>query len=238
VVGRASILSCLSLTAYIPDVSFASDSRGLVTDMRCATRYTGFLAGCFACLLVGCASAPIQQMSDARQALQAAEQAGAPELAPIEFKQANRHLTKAEHAMEVAEYRRARAEAEQAQGQATDARSLAVALQAAHDAVQQGKAIGAPSPDAGLFLDRALQAAKLGQTKRAHALATQARDVATAAAGKWYAGEAWSLIERLEASAARLEPGQRARLDKAKEAYERGDGKAAYDLLKPLADAP
>lgn len=39
-------------------------------------------------ILVACATAPVQEMSDARQALKAAEMAGARELAPEEFAEA------------------------------------------------------------------------------------------------------------------------------------------------------
>jgi hypothetical protein len=58
-------------------------------------------------ILAGCASAPVQQMSDARQAIAAAEQAGAARAAPAELAQAKQFLRDAELALRQHNFARA-----------------------------------------------------------------------------------------------------------------------------------
>lgn len=65
-----------------------------------------------ACWLAGCAtSPPIQEMSDARQAIAAAEQARAEELAPQTLSEARRYLTQAEERIREGNYGIARSDA-------------------------------------------------------------------------------------------------------------------------------
>ena len=59
-------------------------------------------------LVVACVSAPVQEMSDARQALQAAEQADAHEKAPESYRAARRLLEEAEQHLDAGDYRAAR----------------------------------------------------------------------------------------------------------------------------------
>ena len=77
-------------------------------------------------LLVGCATAPVQEMSDARQALLAAEEAGATEYASATLAHARAYLGRAEQALAVQEFDRAREQAELAQAAAREARELAL----------------------------------------------------------------------------------------------------------------
>jgi hypothetical protein len=202
--------------------------------MRCATRYIAFPGIALVWLVSGCASAPIQEMSDARQGLQAAEQAHAADLTPHELADAKRHVLRAEHALDVGAYRRARTEALQAQALAIRARSLAVALAGARAAVDEAKRLGVLPADAGSFLEEAMQAATRGDTDRALALAGRAQELAGSAAGDWYRSRSQQLLDSLQRSAAGMNPEQRARLEKARAAYQRGDSKAAYLLLEPL----
>ncbi len=73
----------------------------------------------------GCAGAPLQEMSDARQAVRAAERAGAGQHAPKELAEAKRLVEKARASMQQGEYRDARDDAERARERATEARRLA-----------------------------------------------------------------------------------------------------------------
>lgn len=79
-------------------------------------------------LLAGCATAPVQEMSDARQALQAAQQAGAQQSAPQEYARAKALMQSAEDQLGVGGYQTARKLAEQAKSEAQKARDEALKL--------------------------------------------------------------------------------------------------------------
>lgn len=79
-------------------------------------------------LQAGCATAPVQEMSDARQAIHAAVDAGADRLAPDDLAAARRFLEAAERKLESRSFASAR-------GDALSAKTKAVAaLQASHAA--------------------------------------------------------------------------------------------------------
>ena len=73
----------------------------------------------------GCAGAPVQEMSNARQAVRAAERAGATAAAPEVLADAKQLLKSAESYLRRGDYRSARDEAERARTRAVEARSLA-----------------------------------------------------------------------------------------------------------------
>ncbi len=73
----------------------------------------------------GCAGAPVQEMSNARQAVRAAEHAGATATAPEVMGEAKQLLKSAESHLRRGDYRTARDEAELARTKAVEARSLA-----------------------------------------------------------------------------------------------------------------
>ena len=72
-----------------------------------------------------CASAPVQEMSDARQAMYAAEVAGAAQRSPQEMLAAQRTLLQAQTSLEKGAYPEARRLAVQAREQAIRAREVA-----------------------------------------------------------------------------------------------------------------
>ena len=73
----------------------------------------------------GCASAPVQEMSDARQAIEAARAAGADRFAEDLMAEANGLLRQAEVELERGDYRSARRAALTAREQAMTAREVA-----------------------------------------------------------------------------------------------------------------
>lgn len=77
-------------------------------------------------LLFACTAAPVQEMSDARQALQAARAAGAENLAKMKFRDAKVHLEQAENMLEKGEYGQAKQNALEAKKKAIDAREQAL----------------------------------------------------------------------------------------------------------------
>ncbi len=80
----------------------------------------------------GCAGAPVQEMSNARQAVRAAERAGANATAPEVLAEARELLKNAESLLRRGDYRSARDQAELARTRAVEARSLAETANASH----------------------------------------------------------------------------------------------------------
>jgi hypothetical protein len=80
--------------------------------------------------LAGCAGAPLQEMSDARQAVRAAERAGAEKHAPEPLAEARRLVERARLSMQKGEYKEARDDAEKAREKAVEARRVAEASSA------------------------------------------------------------------------------------------------------------
>jgi len=78
-------------------------------------------------LVVACAQAPVQEMSDARQALQAAHAVAENEIDVIRLQQAERILREAESALEAGRYADARRQAEAARAEALAVRQRATA---------------------------------------------------------------------------------------------------------------
>lgn len=85
--------------------------------------------------LSACAAAPVQEMSDARQAIQAAHAAGAETLASDQFSQARTLLEQAEQELDSGHFREARRNAMAARSQAMLAREHA---EQAHPAAVEG----------------------------------------------------------------------------------------------------
>lgn len=75
--------------------------------------------------LAACAGAPVQEMSDARQAIHAAEEAGAAEHAPRLLSQARTFLASARQKVEKRAYNQARKDARNARDKAKEAREVA-----------------------------------------------------------------------------------------------------------------
>ena len=75
--------------------------------------------------VAACAGAPVQEMSDARQAIRAARAAGAAERAPDALRSAEQLLATAEHELKDGDYREARRAATAARARAGEALSAA-----------------------------------------------------------------------------------------------------------------
>jgi hypothetical protein len=78
-----------------------------------------------ASLVAGCAGMPLQEMSDARQAIRAAERAGAEKHAPQLLGEARTLVERARESMQKGDYREARDDADRARTTAMEARRLA-----------------------------------------------------------------------------------------------------------------
>jgi hypothetical protein len=80
-------------------------------------------------LLTGCAGIPVQEMSDARQALQTAAEVGAKDKASTLYSEASGLLTQAESALKLSDYGKARELADKAKEKAILARKQALSAQ-------------------------------------------------------------------------------------------------------------
>jgi hypothetical protein len=83
-------------------------------------------------LLGACAGIPVQEISDARQAVRAAEEVGADRHAPIHYERAETLLGRAERALAAGDYEKARGEATFAREEALKARERSL------ESLQQG----------------------------------------------------------------------------------------------------
>ncbi len=101
-------------------------------------RYIAVFVG-IACLM-GCSSAPVQEMSDARQAIAAAHSAGATEGSSPDFYAAEAAIARAQQHLEAQEFTRARLAALAAKRHAAAALSVAQRAEAAHAETQPAPA--------------------------------------------------------------------------------------------------
>ena len=95
-----------------------------------------FLLAALACVAACGTAPPVQEMSDARQAIMVAKQAGAKEFAAFHLRAAEAYLASAEKSLGVRAYNQARGDARQAKMKALDA------LKAVEDLAEDAAAAG------------------------------------------------------------------------------------------------
>ncbi|MCC6206752.1 MAG: DUF4398 domain-containing protein [Gammaproteobacteria bacterium] len=125
--------------------------------------------------LAACAIAPTQEMSDARQSVQAAHEAGARDYASRNLRVAVDYLEEAERELELRYFNRARHDAVVARSEALKARNVTLAIREAEGEIARtGAAEDAVQQATGLLLE-AMQAAAEGKDKKAIRLADEAK---------------------------------------------------------------
>jgi hypothetical protein len=125
--------------------------------------------------LAGCATAPMQEMSDARQSVQAAHEAGARDYASHNLRIAAEYLEEAERELELRYFSRARHDAVVARSEALKARNVTLAIREAEGEIaRSGASEDVVRQATDLLLD-AMQAAVEGKDKKAIRLADEAR---------------------------------------------------------------
>ena len=203
-------------------------------------------------LLQGCATSgpPTQEMSDARQALDAAHQVDAASHAPETLQDAQSLLSKAEEKLSEGAFEQAQHDALAAKIEATKARTMALAISEAKAALKEADAMDALSGGAVDLLQKAEAAALIDDDEAAVRLAREARqhaerDVNQALLDRTriLLGEAHALMEEARS----LRPGkevkgnpqhaQQAEMDAIEAAHRREEGKAAYAAAQHLVDA-
>jgi hypothetical protein len=129
-------------------------------------------------LLASCATAPTQEMSDARQAVRAAQEAGASSHAPTRLEKARELLNRAESDLKTADketFKQARENALAAKKEALNARQLAIAISEAKSAVAEAVAGGVLSAETQKLLQQSVAAAASGDDETAIDLARRAK---------------------------------------------------------------
>ena len=132
----------------------------------------------FIVVVAACATAPTQEMSDARQALQAAIDAGAGAHAPDALHDAEKHLNDAGQNIESGEYRDARHNAVAAKHEAIDAKEMARAIGNARKVMDEAENNGVLSDEARDLFGKAEEAAHNYNVLMAVRLANDARNQA------------------------------------------------------------
>jgi nucleoid-associated protein YgaU len=202
-------------------------------------------AGCILVLAVmaGCATAPTQEMSDARQAVQAARDVGANLHTPLAMESAEHELSQAEHELRGRNYKIARNDALSAKQGAIKARNMALAISQAKDAIAEADKLGALSQST---RDRLAQAETAAAAENEE-LAVQDAQLATQLArddvrhfneeqqravqeNQEWLDKAKPLLEEARQATARMSGLQQEALRRAEEAYRQGEGQKSYNL--------
>lgn len=138
--------------------------------------YRGLLSSLMV-LFAGCAVAPpTQEMSNARQAIEVAREAGADEFAPANLRRAEERLDMAGEEIEARAFRDARRDALSARRQAQRALEIVRALEVARQAIAEAEKVGNDASEARRLLEQAHAAARRGDDDAALRLAEQARE--------------------------------------------------------------
>lgn len=185
-------------------------------------------------LAVGCATAPTQEMSDARQAIQAARDAGAAKHAPDALGSAEQLLGSAENSIEGGNYDGAREDAVAAKMKAVSARNIALAIGAAEAALNEANKMGAEWRDSRKMLDKARAAAKAGDESSAVKIANKAKQEGEMAVAQYYLESAKQMLADAAAYKGSMDAGQMARYMEAEQALANQNGRQAYDILSGL----
>jgi uncharacterized membrane-anchored protein len=124
-------------------------------------------------IIIGCTTIPTQEMSDARQALKAANDVNAKDYAPTAWQQANKNLKQAEQYLRNNQFQQAREHAILVKQQAVNAHNMAVAINNAINVWQNLTTMGYSSPRLNRLLNQIQQAAYKNDVKTTMVLANQ-----------------------------------------------------------------
>ena len=195
-------------------------------------------------LLVGCATSgpPTQEMSDARQALDAARQVDAASHVPETLQDAQSLLSKAEEKLGEGAFKQAQHDALAAKEEATKARTMASAISEAKAALHEADSLDALSGGAMELLQQAEAAALIDDDKAVVRLAREAKQRAERDTNQALLSQVRTLLNEVHTRQPEKEAKgnpQRAQQEEIRaieEAYRREDGKAAYALARRLID--
>lgn len=212
----------------------------------CGNYLLSCLVGGAALLAAGCTTAPVQEMSDARQAIAAARDADAARRTPALLSSAEHSLQDAQLQLKNYFYTEARKRAIAAKAQAVQARREAeaqkhveqehaaqIAIVAAKRAIQDAAALEGLWRDTEGVMKSAETAMQSGDYAQAQTQAAAAEQQALLATNQAYLEKARCLINAAK-SKRHLTGSQRAIVSDAEAALRKQDGKQAYTLINRL----
>ncbi|MDM8560359.1 DUF4398 domain-containing protein [Candidatus Parabeggiatoa sp. HSG14] len=185
-------------------------------------------------IIVGCSRVPMQEMSDARQAIKAARDVEAEHYVPSFWAKAKRDLKQAQQHLEVGQFNQARSVAELAKKQAVHAYNMAFAFNHAQKIWQAITIMGYPAPEVSTLLEKAQLAAAQGNVEKTIAFARAAYIHGESALNQARLNRAKIMIDMVKARQVELSPNELVILESAKTAYHHEEGKNAYQLIKRL----
>lgn len=195
------------------------------------------LLGLIGGLLAGCATAPNQELSDTRQAIQAAQDAGAEHYAPTTLDRARLLLGNAEQAVEDDWFDLARVDAVASKHAAVSARNIALAISAAETALAGARALGVEWRDSRDLLERAKAAAGSGDESAVVKFSGEASLQAAAAINQYYLQAVAAMLRAAEPHRAGMTAEQRAMFERTMAAYRQHQGRKAHDLASALMES-
>lgn len=195
-------------------------------------KFLGF-AGVFSLFAACAGSPPTQEMSDARQAIQAAKDAGADKNVPGLLKSSEDLIQSAEIKLNNKAYRKARKDAKAAKNNAMTATSVSTAIKTATAAIKKAEGFGYVWRDSSKMITDAQKAAEEGDVKKALKLANTSKNEGEHAINQYYLETASYKAGKLEDGDS-LNPSQKSALGAVKDALNKKDGKKAMDLLEKI----
>ncbi len=182
--------------------------------------------------IIGCVGIPAQEMSDARQAIQAAHHVKAKSYVPAAWRKAKQNLMLASQNLEAGQFKQARQIANFAKEQAISAYHMAIAIVRAKKVWQTVAMMGYSIGDGQALLKKAQLAAHQGNVEKTIALAEQAYHQGKSALNLAQLERAKALIDK--AKMQQLQPSELTTLNSAEVAYYQQNGKKALELIKNL----
>lgn len=185
-------------------------------------------------LVVGCATIPTQEMSDARQAIQAARKAQAEYYAPGSLAIAEQNLTQAEQHLEEKAYEQARLVAVLAKRQALNSYNMARSLDRAKRIWQTISELGDSTVVGRRLLEKAYLAASQNYIDKTIEWANKAYYEGEIILNRLRLKVVQKLIGQLKQRKNQLSLEERIILQSAEQAYIDKNGNKAYQLIAPL----
>jgi hypothetical protein len=185
-------------------------------------------------LVVGCATIPTQEMSDARQAIQAARKAQAEYYAPGSLAIAEQNLTQAEQHLEEKAYEQARLVAVLAKRQALNSYNMARSLDRAKRIWQTISELGDSTVVDRRLLEKAYLAASQNHIDKTIEWANKAYYEGEIILNRLRLKVVQKLIGQLKQRKNQLSLEERIILQSAEQAYIDKNGNKAYQLIAPL----
>lgn len=190
---------------------------------------------CVTLLLNACTgNPPIQEMSDARQALQAARQVHGEYYSPFYFHEAEYFLAQAEDELARGAHNHARSSAESAKRSALRAHTLGHTIAEARLRIQQVKQLGQDISLSEQFLERAEEAIKNKDAQRALQLAQAAYQQAETQLNETQAHNARELLQQFRKHVTELTKEQQSMIRDIEQALRYQQGIKALELAQRL----